>query len=137
LSYDVNTTLAPITVKRTKVVADLEAALADQRANRTRIDAIKGEGFEDLCEVLTGDQKEAVVGFIRSRFGDTPEEISKENAKQAEVRALTQKTAAQNADAPLVALLAVYANATNDVIELAPGDGLVRYLRWDGDTDEA
>lgn len=130
------TTVAPLQVKRTSIVEGITAALAKQRADRQRVEDLEAEGFDELIAVMDSTQKQRIVEFIRASYGADPEEISKENARQKELRDLAHKSAAERQDKPLLDLLALYTNVVNDVIEVAPNSAVLAYLTPQGG-DEA
>ena len=128
LSTQINTAVSPLMVPTKAIVAGLRKALDEQRAKRQQIEDLEGEGFEELVAVLDATQKQRVVQFIRATYGTDPEEIAKENERQSALRALRNQEQAEIEDAPLVSMLALYENVTNDTVEVAPHDAVLRYL---------
>jgi len=133
MQYQNQTTLAPLTIPRTKIVADLSAHRDQVLADFDRVEEIKTEGVDDLVAALDADQKAHLKAWIVSRWGDDAEQITSDNAKRAELRRLQHEDARQNATKAVDRLLAIYTSATNDVVEVGMDDGILLFLRTDAD----
>ena len=130
----INIDIKPVHVATSTIVASLETALAKQRADRNRVEELKGEDFDAFAAVLTGDQKEHLVNVIRSYWGpgdDTPDDLARRNDRDAEMAAIQRQTRAQQQDAGLLALLGFYSNITDKEVEVAPDDGILQFLTYD------
>jgi hypothetical protein len=128
LSSTINTTLAPLMVPTKAIVAGLRAALDKQRNDRNEIESLESKDFDALIAVMDSTQKQRIVEFIRASYGTDPEEISRENERQSKLRALRNQEQADYEDAPLVNMLALYENVTNETVEVSANDAVLRYL---------
>ena len=124
-----NITITPLEVPTDVLAAAIRRELDQVRANRKEEEEIVADGFDDLVAVLDASQKGRVVDFIRASFGTEPEEIVKENERQAKLRALRKQQQADIEDAPYLAALALYENITNKTVQVAPNDWAVQFLQ--------